>query len=122
VDSGDFEFTYQLARSLCLAGAHAAGVQAIDTISADFRDTDKLLRDVRVSRRAGFSGKIAIHPDQVDVINRGFAPDEAELAHARAVVEAFEKAPGAGTVQLQGKMLDKPHLTQALRVLGSAAR
>jgi len=74
---------------------------------------------VRASRRAGFSGKIAIHPDQVDIINTGYSPDEDELRHARAVIEAFEKAGGAGTVQLDGKMIDKPHLVQARRVLAA---
>lgn len=116
-ESGEYDFTYKLARSTCLLAAHAAGVQAIDTITADFRDGDRLVREVRESRRAGFTGKIAIHPDQVEPINRGYAPDEAELAHAQAVVAAFEAAGGAGTVQLHGKMLDKPHLTQALRLL-----
>ena len=66
VDSGEYEFTYQLARSLCLLGANAAGVQAIDTMTPDFRDRERLQREVRASRRAGFTGKIAIHPDQVD--------------------------------------------------------
>ena len=118
-DDGEFEFTYQVARSLCLLGAHAAGVQAIDTLSVDFRDSERLEREVRASRRAGFSGKIAIHPDQVDIINTGYSPDEDELRHARAVIEAFEKAGGAGTVQLDGKMIDKPHLVQARRVLAA---
>jgi citrate lyase subunit beta/citryl-CoA lyase len=121
VENGDYEFTYQLARSLCLLAAHAAGVQAIETISANFRDQDALLRDVRASRRAGFNGKMAIHPDQVDTINTGFAPDAVEIAQATAIVKAFDDAKlGAGTVQLDGRMLDKPHLAQALRVLASA--
>jgi citrate lyase subunit beta/citryl-CoA lyase len=120
LDSGEYEFTYQLARSLCLLGATAAGVQAVDTITPDFRDHERLVREVRISRRAGFTGKIAIHPDQVDPINAGYAPDEAEVSHARAVVAAFEQAGGAGAVQLEGKMLDKPHLVQALRVISMA--
>lgn len=120
VDSGEYEFTYQLARSLCLLGANAAGVQAIDTITPDFRDRERLDREVRASRRAGFTGKIAIHPDQVEGINAGYAPDAEEVRHAKAVVAAFESASGAGAVQLEGKMLDKPHLTQALRVLAMA--
>lgn len=119
IESGEYEFTYQLARSLCLVGAHAAGLQAIETITANFRDHALLMREVRASRRAGFTGKIAIHPDQIDTINAGFSPDEAEVAHAHAVVLAFENANGAGTVQLDGKMLDKPHLTQALRLLAA---
>ena len=120
VDSGEYEFTYQLARSLCLVGAHAAGLQAIDTITPDFRDQERLKREVRASRRAGFTGKIAIHPDQVEGINTGYSPDEEEVRHATAVVDAFKRAGGAGAVQLEGKMLDKPHLTQALRVLALA--
>ena len=120
LDNGEYEFTYQLARSLCLAGAHAAGLQAIDTLTPDFRDQERLAREVRASRRAGFTGKIAIHPDQVDGINAGYTPDAAEIAHASAVVEAFERAGGAGAVQLEGKMLDKPHLVQARRVLALA--
>ena len=120
VESGEYEFTYQLARSLCLVGAHAAGLQAIETITANFRDQDLLMREVKASRRAGFTGKIAIHPDQINTINTGFSPDEAEVAHAQAVVKAFENGKGAGTVQLDGKMLDKPHLTQALRLLSAA--
>jgi citrate lyase subunit beta / citryl-CoA lyase len=119
VESGEYDFTYQLARSLCLVGAHAAGLQAIETITANFRDQDLLLREVKASRRAGFTGKIAIHPDQIQAINAGFSPDEAEVAQANAVVKAFENANGAGTVQLNGKMLDKPHLTQALRLLSA---
>lgn len=122
LDSGEFEFTYQLARSLCLIGAHAAGIQAIDTLTPDFRDHERLRGEVRASRRAGFTGKLAIHPDQVEAINTGYSPDEDEVRHATAVVEAFERAGGAGAVQLEGKMLDKPHLTQALRVLAGAGR
>ncbi len=120
VDSGDYEFTYQLARSLCLLGANAAGVQAIDTITPDFRDPARLAREVRASRRAGFTGKICIHPDQVAGVNAGYAPDAEELAHARAVIAAFAGAGGAGAVQLDGKMLDKPHLTQAQRIVALA--
>lgn len=122
VDSGEYEFTYQLARSLCLLGAHAAGLQAIDTITADFRDHERLKREVRASRRAGFTGKVAIHPDQVDGINEGYSPDDDEVRHATAVVDAFDRAAGAGAVQLEGRMLDKPHLTQALRVLALAGQ
>jgi citrate lyase subunit beta / citryl-CoA lyase len=122
VDSGEYEFTYQLARSLCLLGAHAAGLQAIDTITPDFRDHERLAREVRASRRAGFTGKIAIHPDQIDGINTGYSPDEEEVQHATAVVDAFERAGGAGAVQIEGKMLDKPHFTQALRVLAMAGK
>jgi len=116
-ESGEFAFTYRMARSLCLLTAHACEVQAIDTLTADFRDAERLKREVRAARREGFSGKIAIHPDQVGPINEGFSPDADELRFAQAVVDAFESVPGAGAVQLDGKMLDRPHLVQARRVL-----
>ncbi|MBA2547290.1 MAG: CoA ester lyase [Burkholderiaceae bacterium] len=116
-ENGEYEFTYQLARSICLLAAHSAGVQAIDTLTTDFRDQSRLEREVRASRRAGFSGKIAIHPDQVAVINVGYSPDAEELRHAHAVVDAFAQAGHAGAVQIDGKMLDKPHLVQAQRII-----
>jgi citrate lyase subunit beta/citryl-CoA lyase len=119
---GDYEFTYRLARSLCLLGAHAAGVAAIDTIRSNFRDTEGLVADSRAARRAGFSGKLAIHPDQVDVINAAFSPDEKEIAEARRVIDAFAAAKGAGVVQLDGRMLDRPHLAQAQKLLALAAQ
>lgn len=117
VENGEYEFTYQLARSLCLLGAHAADVPAIDTIWSNFRDNEGLEKDAIRARKAGFSGKIAIHPDQIAIINQAFTPDTAELKYAKEVVEAFEKADGAGTVQLAGQMLDRPHLKQALQIL-----
>ncbi len=116
-DDGEYEFTYQLARSLCLLAARGAGVAAIDTICADFRDSAALAADVRRARRAGFVGKIAIHPDQIAIINEGFAPAADELAYAQRIVDAFAMAQGAGAVQLDGKMIDKPHLTQARQLL-----
>ena len=95
-DDGAYAFTYQLARSLCLLGAKAAGVQAFDTMNANFRDREALATEVRRARLDGFSGKFAIHPDQVEVINAGFRPDEREIAHARAIVAAFRSADGVG--------------------------
>jgi citrate lyase subunit beta/citryl-CoA lyase len=118
---GEYEFTYKLARSLCLLGASAAGVAAIDTIWSNFKDTEGLQADAKAARRAGFSGKMAIHPDQVDIINSAFTPDENEVMFARRVVDAFATA-GAGTLQLDGKMLDRPHLAQAQNLLELAAR
>lgn len=120
-DDGEYDLTYQLARSMCLLAAHGAGLQAVDTITTNFRDAELLRRDVRASRRRGFTGKIAIHPDQVPLINEGYSPEPEEISHARAIVEAFRAQPGAGTVQVEGKMVDKPHLTQAMRVLAAAA-
>lgn len=119
---GEYEFTYKLARSLCLLGATAAGVAPIDTIWSNFRDPAGLKLDSEAARRAGFRGKIAIHPDQVDIINAAFTPDEKDIAFARRVVEGFEKGNGAGAIQIDGKMLDKPHLTQARQLLELAAR
>jgi citrate lyase subunit beta/citryl-CoA lyase len=109
---------YTLANSMCLCAAAAAGVPAIDTLYADFRDPAGLAESCAVSRRRGFRGRIAIHPDQVALINEAFSPSEAEVAHARRVVEAFARQPDAGTVGLDGAMLDLPHLKQARRTLG----
>jgi citrate lyase subunit beta/citryl-CoA lyase len=119
---GEYDFTYKLARSLCLLGAKGAGIAAIDTIWSNFRDAPGLKSDSEAARRAGFTGKIAIHPDQVDLINAAFTPDEKELEFARRVVAGFAAANGAGTIQIDGKMLDKPHLTQAQQLLQMAAR
>ena len=114
---GELAFVYQLARALCLAAAVAADVQPIDTVYPDFRDLAGLEKCAARARMDGFSGKIAIHPDQVPVIQRAFTPTPEELAHARSVVAAFAASPNAGTVALDGRMLDRPHLTQAQKVL-----
>ena len=121
-DNGEFDFTYQLARSMCLLAASHAQVQAIDTLSVDFRDEAALRKDVLRARQAGFTGKLAIHPDQVLPIHAGFQPTPAELTHAQRIVDAFAQAQGAGAVQLDGRMVDKPHLTQALRLLQLAKK
>ncbi|HXN86197.1 MAG TPA: CoA ester lyase [Candidatus Binataceae bacterium] len=119
-DDGNLDFTYRLARSLCLAAAVSANVQPIDTVFVDFRDSEGLARESRAALRAGFTGKIAIHPDQVAIINDAFTPTPEDIAYAKRVIEAF--ANGAGTVALDGKMLDMPHLKQAQRVLGFTSR
>jgi len=116
-DDGAYDFPYQMYRALCLTGAAAAGVSAIETIHGDFRDTVGLEKMARTARRAGFRGMLAIHPDQVPVINAAFSPSPEELAHAEAVVAAFDANPGAGTVGLNGAMLDMPHLKRAQAVL-----
>jgi citrate lyase subunit beta/citryl-CoA lyase len=118
-DDGGYDFTFRLARSLCLAGAAAAGVDAIDTVFTDFRDTAGLEREANAARRAGFAGKLAIHPDQVEAINRAFTPDAAQIAHAERIVAAFEANPGLGTVGIDGRMYDMPHLKQARRTLAA---
>jgi citrate lyase subunit beta / citryl-CoA lyase len=117
---GAYAFTFRLARSLCLIAAASMGVQAIDGVYVDFRDLVGLEREARMSRREGFLGKLAIHPDQVDVINAAFTPDAAEVERAKRVVAAFDAAPGAGVLSLDGQMVDKPHLAQARRVLAAA--
>ncbi len=119
-ESGELEFTYRVARSFCLLGAVAAEVEPIDTVFTNFKDIDGLIRESQAARRAGFTGKIAIHPDQVEPINRSFTATAQEVEYARRVVEAF--ASGAGTVGLDGKMLDMPHLKQARRILASLGK
>jgi len=108
---------YQLARSICLFGAAAAKVPAIETIHVNFRDPDVLRRDTELARRDGFSGRLAIHPAQVAVINEVFTPSPEQIAKAKAVVAAFTAQPGAGTVGIDGKMYDRPHLLRAQALL-----
>lgn len=114
---GAYDDVYRLARSLCLLAAAAAGVAAIDTIYTDFKDPNGLAAECAAARGAGFAGKMAIHPAQVAAINAAFAPNEAELAWARRVVALFAANPDAGTVALDGRMIDRPHLTLAHRLL-----
>ena len=116
-ENGDLAFTYRLARSLCLAGAVAAGVQPVDGVFADFRDGDGLKREAEAARREGFTGKLAIHPAQVPIINTAFTPSADEVGHAEAIVAAFEAQPGAGVLSVDGKMVDRPHLLQARLIL-----
>jgi citrate lyase subunit beta/citryl-CoA lyase len=116
-DTGSLTFTFQLARTLCLAGATAAGVQPVDGIYGDFHDTDGLEREAAAARRDGFTGKLAIHPDQVPVINAAFTPSPEELAQAREIVAAFAEEPEAGVLSVGGKMVDRPHLVQAQSIL-----
>jgi citrate lyase subunit beta/citryl-CoA lyase len=116
---GEWTAPYQVARSMCLFASAAADVLAIDTVYADFRDTEGLAASCRRSRRDGFVGRVAIHPDQVETINRCFSPSDEDVAHARRVVQAFADRPDAGTIGIDGKMYDIPHLKQARRVLAS---
>jgi citrate lyase subunit beta/citryl-CoA lyase len=117
---GEYSHTYEMARSLCLIGAVAAGVAPIETVQPEFRDLDALAARALRVRAAGFRGMLAIHPAQVDPINQAFTPSAEELAHARAVVQAFADHPGAGVVALEGAMLDRPHLVLAQRLLAEA--
>lgn len=117
---GRYTPPYELARSLCLFGAAAAGVAPVETVYPAFRDLEGLAAYAARARRDGFTGMMAIHPAQIEVINKAFTPSEAEIDHARAVVAAFEANPGAGALSLDGKMIDRPHLVQAQRTLGAA--
>ena len=114
-ENGEFLLTYRIVRSLCLIAAKAADVPAIETLHADFRDEKGLERAARAAQREGFAGMLAIHPDQVAVINEAFTPSVSDVEHAKNVVAAF--AGGAGVASLDGKMLDQPHLKQAKNVL-----
>ena len=119
-EDGQWSPLYTLANSMCLLAATAAGVPAIDTLHADFRDSAGLAAACRASRRRGFRGRIAIHPDQSAIINEAYSPTAAELAHAQRIVDAFAAQPEAGALSIDGMMIDKPHLTQARRTLDLA--
>jgi citrate lyase subunit beta/citryl-CoA lyase len=118
--SGAWGFPYQMARANCLFAATAAEVAPIDTIYADFRDIEGLAADCRASRRDGFTGRLAIHPDQVATINACFSPSEQDIAFAKKVVAAFAAAPDSGTVGIDGQMFDIPHLKAAQKTLAAA--
>lgn len=114
---GGYTAPYELARSLTLFAAHAAATQAIDTVFPDIADSEGLAAYVARARQDGFTGMLAIHPSQVATINAGFTPTEAEINHARAIIAAFGEQPGSGALLLNGKMVDRPHLVQAERLL-----
>ena len=116
-EEGVWSEPFRLARNFCLFGAASAGVAAIDTVFTDLRDLDGLRLESEEAARDGFSGKLAIHPDQVAVINEAFSPSDAAIARAERIVAAFAEAAGAGVIALDGKMLDRPHLTAAERLL-----
>ncbi|GGB36944.1 CoA ester lyase [Tistrella bauzanensis] len=119
--SGGLDPLYLTVRHLCLLAATAAGVDPVDTLWADYKDGEGLVASARAAAHAGFRAKIAIHPDQVGPINAAFTPDAATIATAERIVAAFASADGAGTVGLDGRMLDRPHLVQAQALLARAA-
>jgi citrate lyase subunit beta / citryl-CoA lyase len=121
-DTGEYEFAFRVARAFCLLMAAAAGVAAIDTIDANFRDAAALEQRARTARRDGFVGMLAIHPLQVPVIHAAFSPSLEEIDWARRVFEAFASSPGKGTLALDGRMIDRPHLKQAERILAALER
>jgi citrate lyase subunit beta/citryl-CoA lyase len=111
---------YRLARDLTLFAAAAAKVQAIDTVFVNFRDSDGLRQECRAAVRDGFTGKMAIHPGQVAVINEAFTPTPEEIALSEEIVQAFAAAPEAGVLGIRGHMVDRPHLARAERILARA--
>ena len=119
-DQGDWTRPFELVRNLCLFGAAASGIAAIDTVYTDFRDLDGLRRECEAAARDGFAGKLAIHPDQVHVINDAFTPRPEAIAHAERVTAAFGE--GAGVATLDGQMIDRPHLSAAARLLARVGR
>ena len=121
-EAGNWLAPYQLARSLCLFAAAAAGVPAIDTVFTDFRDSEGLQNYAAAARRDGFEGMLAIHPDQVRIINAAFVPTDDETERARRIVELFAANPDAGTLGMDGEMIDRPHWRQAQRILEVASR
>ncbi len=117
---GNFLDPYRLARALCIAGAAAASIPAIDTVYVDFRNSDGFRRECEDGCRDGFTGKMAIHPAQVPIINDVFTPSPSAVAHARAVIDAFAASPGAGVVGIGGVMYDRPHFVRAKQLLARA--
>ncbi|MCY7280630.1 MAG: CoA ester lyase [Sphingomonas bacterium] len=117
---GSLSFTYLMARSLTLAGAVAAGVQPVDGVFADFRDAAGLAAEARAAAREGFTGKLAIHPDQIAPINAAFTPSADDIAIAEEIIAAFAADPSAGVLSVDGRMVDRPHLTQAQALLARA--
>jgi citrate lyase subunit beta / citryl-CoA lyase len=121
-DDGSWSQPFALARSLCLFAASAAKVAALDTLHADYRDDTGLAATSRQARRDGFSGRLAIHPAQVEIINMAFTPSDDEIARARAVIALFAANPGVGTIGLDGQMLDMPHLVQAHKIIAVSGK
>lgn len=117
---GEFTSPFVMARNLCLMGAAAAGISAIDTVSTRIKDLDHVAAEARAARRDGFAAKAVIHPSHVEIVNAAFTPTEAEVDWARQVVDAFSRAPKAGVVTIDGKMIDKPHERAALKILAAA--
>jgi citrate lyase subunit beta/citryl-CoA lyase len=118
---GSYSFTYKMARSFTVLGAATAGVLAIDTIQADFKDEERLRQRAAEVRRDGFRGMLAIHPAQVDIINAAFTPTAEEIAKAQEIVDLFAANPGVGAIGYKGGMLDRPYLARAENLLALAA-
>jgi citrate lyase subunit beta/citryl-CoA lyase len=111
---------YRLARDLTLFTAAAAGVPAIDTVFVNFRDEEGLVQECRAAARDGFTGKMAIHPGQVAIMNEAFTPSAAEIAQSQEIVALFAANPDAGALTHRGQMVDKAHVARAERILARA--
>ena len=120
LENGSYSDAYRLARALCLVAASASEVAGIDTVFTNFRDMEGLRAECEAARREGFSGKMAIHPAQVPVINEVFTPSAAAIERARRIIALFEVNPDAGVIGLDGEMLDRPHIRRAERILAAA--
>lgn len=116
-DGDAYSGPFQLARNLCLMAASQAGVAAIDAVCTNLDDLDEVAGEARAARRDGFSAKAVIHPKHVDVVNMAFQPTEEEVAWARKVVQAFDDNPGKGVVNIDGRMIDRPHERAARKIL-----
>jgi len=121
-EGGRYEMPYQMASAGCLFVAAAAQVAAIDTVDTEITDITAVEQRARLSRRSGYVAKLAIHPAQIPALHAAFTPSAAELAHAEAVIAAFAKDPGVGALRVDGKLVDRPHLLQAERLLAAARR
>ena len=121
-ESGNWLPPYQLARSLCLFAAAAAGVPAVDTVYTDFKDAGGLAEFAAAARRDGFEGMLAVHPEQVAIINKAFVPTPAETERAQRIVALFAANPEVGTLGMDGEMIDRPHWLQAKRILETVSR
>lgn len=119
-ETGAYRMPMEIARTMCLCAGATAGIHAIDTVYPDFRDLDGLKVECERAAADGFSGKLAIHPGQVAVINAAFTPSEEEVAHARKIIAGFDAEPGAGVINLDGAMVDRPHLVLAEKVIQRA--
>jgi citrate lyase subunit beta / citryl-CoA lyase len=119
---GRFHGPFLLARDLCLISAAAASVVAIDTIATDINDLDALREESIAARQDGFLAKAVIHPKHVDVVNAAFMPTDEEIAWSEKIVKAFNDNPTSGVVKIDGKMIDKPHLRAAEKILALRGR
>jgi len=120
LDDGTYADPYRLARSLALFAATAAEVLPLDTVYTNFRDAQGLLAECKAARRDGFLGKLAIHPNQVEIINAAFTPTREQIVRAKAIIDAFAANPDAGVLGIGGEMIDRPHIKRAERLLATA--